>query len=90
MTFNTNHLLRWTSYEMQTLSSAGKLIEIIKAKMKEHNIDSVELSFIELKGNTIQFYSAFECFCSLILNKVPLTNVKESDQAQNGKYLKSS
>ena len=29
---------------MQTLSSAGKLIEIIKAKMKEHNIDSVELS----------------------------------------------
>lgn len=38
---------------MQTLSSAGKLIEIIKAKMKEHNIDSVELSFIVLKGNTI-------------------------------------
>lgn len=53
---------------MQTLSSAGKLIEIIKAKMKEHNIDSVELSFIVLKGNTIQFYSTFECFCSLILN----------------------
>ena len=58
--------------------------------MKEHNIDSVELSFIVLKGNTIQFYSAFECFCSFILNKVPLTNVKESDQAQNGKYFKSS
>ena len=53
---------------MQTLSSAGKLIEIIKAKMKEHNIDSVELSFMVFKGNTIQFYSAFECFCSFILN----------------------
>ena len=96
MTFNTNHLLRRTSYEMQTLSNAGKLIETMKAKMKEHNIDSVELSFTVLKGNAIQFHDAFECFCTLILNK---SNFNQCERRrgilpkrmiwhENGKYFK--
>lgn len=93
MTFNTNHSLR-TSYEIQTLSNAGKLIEIMKAKMKEHNTDSVKLSFIVLKGNAIQLHDVFECFCTLILNKITFNQCerrrgilpKRMNWHENGKY----
>lgn len=69
MAFNINHSLRRTSHEMQTLSNVEKLMEIMEEKMKGYNTDSVELSFIMFKGNTIQSHDAFECFFILILNK---------------------
>lgn len=64
--------------------------------MKEHNIDSVELSFTVLKGNAIQFHDAFEGFCTLILNK---SNFNQCERRrgilpkrmiwhENGKYFK--
>lgn len=82
MTLNTNHSLRTTSYKMQTLSNVGKLIEIMKEKMKAHNTDAVELSFIVLKGNRTQFHDVFKCSCTLILNKSRQSAVNQHEEGE--------